>query len=338
MEVNKGSASMSPVPGRRGNQKFSEMPAWQAVGAEGGWQRLHGGFRDSGCSIEWHDLTVPDGFDWSRSFHPDSVEICLNLCGHGTVSAGRTRLELAPFTAGFYVQRETRLAATRRSGERHQFITIELSAAFLERHVALNRKAWHPGLERLLHKRSSGAAAVSEPIRLTSEQQQLTLNLRNPPVSAAARDIWYHAKVLEVAAAMLYRPQPGDELFCQRQKRLNHERVRKVIALLKENVAEPPALEEIGRRVGCSHFYLSRTFTTEMGRTISQYLRELRMERAAALLREGRLNVLQVALEVGYSSPSHFSAAFHETFGCCPGLYPFATRSQEAVRLAKAKA
>ena len=72
--------------------------------------------------------------------------------------------------------------------------------------------------------------------------------------------------------------------------------------------------------------------------SISQYLRELRMERAAALLREGRLNVLQVALEVGYSSPSHFSAAFHETFGCCPGLYPFATRSQEAVRLAKAKA
>ena len=208
-----------------------------------------------------------------------------------TVIAGRTRLELAPFTAGFYVQRETRLAATRRSGERHQFITIELSAAFLERHVALNRKAWHSGLEQLLHKRSSGAASVSEPIRLTSEQQQLTLNLRNPPVAAAARDIWYHAKVLEVAAAMLYRSQPGDELFCKRQKRLNHERVRRVIALLRKNVAEPPALEEIGRRVGCSHFYLSRTFTTEMGCTISQYLRELRMERAAALLREGRLNV-----------------------------------------------
>jgi AraC-like DNA-binding protein len=46
------------------------------------------------------------------------------------------------------------------------------------------------------------------------------------------------------------------------------------------------------------------------------------MERAASLLREGRLNVTQAALEVGYSSLSHFSTAFHDVIGCCPGLYP----------------
>jgi len=46
------------------------------------------------------------------------------------------------------------------------------------------------------------------------------------------------------------------------------------------------------------------------------------MERAAELLREGRLNVTQVSLEVGYSSLSHFSMAFHESHGCCPGLFP----------------
>ena len=33
-------------------------------------------------------------------------------------------------------------------------------------------------------------------------------------------------------------------------------------------------------------------------------------------------DVTEAALEVGYNSLSHFSAAFHETFGCCPGLYP----------------
>jgi AraC-like DNA-binding protein len=59
-----------------------------------------------------------------------------------------------------------------------------------------------------------------------------------------------------------------------------------------------------------------------MGRSIFQYLRALRMERAAELLREGRMNVTEVALAVGFSSPSHFSTAFHETFGCCPGLFP----------------
>jgi len=57
-------------------------------------------------------------------------------------------------------------------------------------------------------------------------------------------------------------------------------------------------------------------------------MRQLRMEQAAKLLRAGGHNVTEVALEVGYNSLSHFSAAFHEAFGCCPGLYPLQTQTQ----------
>ena len=128
-----------------------------------------------------------------------------------------------------------------------------------------------------------------------------------------------------MAASLFYAPASGGELFCERVQRLNRERVQKVIAIFKENLAEPPALEEIGRRVGCSHFYLSRIFSEQMGRPIFQHLRELRLERAAVMLREGRMNITQIALEVGYASPSHFTTAFRETFGCCPGLYPLRT-------------
>jgi AraC-like DNA-binding protein len=38
--------------------------------------------------------------------------------------------------------------------------------------------------------------------------------------------------------------------------------------------------------------------------------------------------VTEAALEVGYSSLSHFSATFHQIFGCCPGLYPLKTPTQ----------
>ena len=91
----------------------------------------------------------------------------------------------------------------------------------------------------------------------------------------------------------------------------------------------PPNLEELGRRVACSHFYLSRTFTRETGLTLSQWLRRARLERAAELLRTRKCNVTEAALEVGYSSLSHFSQAFREMFGCCPGLYPLRTPSQQ---------
>ncbi len=56
------------------------------------------------------------------------------------------------------------------------------------------------------------------------------------------------------------------------------------------------------------------------------------MERAAELLRTGKCNVTEAALEVGYNSLSHFSAVFRETFGCCPGLYPLKTATQKASR------
>ena len=244
----------------------------------------------------------------------------MNLTGHGAVQAGDRRLELAPDTAGFYCQSEAGLRGSRTGRQRHRFLTVELSAGFLTRHIAPKENGLPPPLQAFLAGRT--AAAVSAPFRLSFEHQHLVTSLNRPPVSVAARRLWYHAKALEIAAAVLYQPAATGELFCQRYQRQNHERVQRVIAVLTENLAEPLTLEEIGRRVGCSQFYLSRIFSQEMGRSIFQYLRALRMERAAELLCAGKLNVTQVALEVGYASPSHFSTAFHETFGCCPGLYP----------------
>jgi AraC-like DNA-binding protein len=58
--------------------------------------------------------------------------------------------------------------------------------------------------------------------------------------------------------------------------------------------------------------------------TISRYLRNLRLEHAAMLLKSGKFNVTEAAMEVGYSSLSHFSKVFSEMFHVCPcsfGLY-----------------
>ena len=64
--------------------------------------------------------------------------------------------------------------------------------------------------------------------------------------------------------------------------------------------------------------------------TIPRSLRKLRMERAAKLLQSGKYNVMEAAIEVGYSSLSHFSQSFCQTMGCCPGLYPNKTPARDA--------
>ncbi|HEY3914337.1 MAG TPA: helix-turn-helix transcriptional regulator [Verrucomicrobiae bacterium] len=305
---------------------FTEIPAWREIGD--GWRHLHGSVLGTGVSFEWHDFEAGAEFDWGRSFHPGTVEVCLNLEGEGRISFGRSHADFTPLTAGFYRRGEQPLKATRAAGQRHQFLTVEMSFEFLRRHLAELAASLHPLVREVVAGRSE-KSAVAPTFRLTSRQQQLLASLRQAPVLSLAQPLWYQAKALEVAAEFFFVTPSDEELFCQRQHRLGAERAEKVILVLRGKLAEPPTLEELGRAVGCSPFHLSRTFSTATGMTIPQYIRQLRMERAAELLRSGKFNVTEAALEVGYSSFGHFSQVFHETFGCCPGLYPLRTPAQK---------
>ena len=313
----KASAPKTPS----GNETFlprDEAAAWQSIGA--GWRQLYGSFHKLGVSFEWHDFTAATAMDWAKSFHEGSAEICLNLAGHGTVSWNGAETKYSSMTAGFYCRGAKPLEATRIAGERHQFITVELAPEFLTRHLAGQEAALHP-LIRTVISGKRGVTGIGPSLPLTAGQQQLVQSLRNPPVAAAAQGLWYQGKAAELMAEFLF--QPGDaEFFCTRQHRLSKERTERVIAILRRDLANPPALEQLGKEVGCSAFYLSRTFSQETGSTIPQYLQRLRMDRAAELLRSGKYNVTEAALEVGYSSFSHFSLAFRQTHGCCPGLFP----------------
>ncbi len=292
-----------------------------------GWCPLFAGFRERGFSVEWHDFECPFRLDWARSFHPRSLEICLNLAGTGWLGGGPDPVEVRSRSAVYYYRGVQPLPAWRAAGERHQFLTIELSREFVENRVAAHSATAVPALQRLL----SGAAeksAVADVTELSPEAERLVWALRQPPVRQGARPLWFEGKVLEVIAHHLFGPAADDELFCDRQKRVARERVQRVIAVLEANLAEAPDLESLARQVGCSPYHLSRTFSAETGLTIPQFLRQRRLERAGELLRSGRRNVTEAALEVGYSSLSHFSQAFREHFGCCPGLYPLALPGQ----------
>jgi AraC-like DNA-binding protein len=312
---------------RRRATAFTEAGAWRDVGS--GWQPLFGNFRGAGFSVEWHDFFAKRDIDWAASFHPGCVELCLNLDGEGFVEGPGRRTEFVSNTAGFYHRKSEPLTARRSANQQHRFLTVEFSCPFLAKHLAGTEATLHPvvraAVENCPCEQIAGAT-----VRLSASQQQLIASLRQPPVYATAQPLWFQCKALELALTFFIQPPAGEEMFCTRQQRLAQERVEQVIFLLKQNLAEPPPLEELGKKIGCSHFYLSRIFSAQTGKTITQYLRQLRMERAAELLRGGEFNVTEAALEVGYASLSHFSAAFHETFGCCPGLYPLKTPAQKS--------
>jgi AraC family transcriptional regulator len=306
---------------------FTERPVWHAIG--NGWCHLHGSVSGAGLSFEWHNFTVAEEFNWGKSFHPGSIEVCLNREGNGRVGLHKREAAFTPLTIGFYRRGDEALPATREAKQQHQFLTVEMSFDFLRRHLSEFVTSLHPIVRDVVSGQSE-KSAVAPTTPLTTRQSQLVASLRKAPVLAMAQSVWYQAKALELAAELFFIAHNDQELFCHRQQRLSVERVEKVMALLRERLANPPSLEEIGQAAGCSPFYLSRTFSAATGMTIPQYVRQLRMERAASLLRSGRFNVTEAAMEVGYSSLSHFSQAFHDTFGCCPGLYPIRTPTQKS--------
>ena len=299
----------------------AEVEAWREV--KEGWRPLYGDVDQFGVAVEWHDFRTTRLFNWGRSFHPRSLEFCLNLQGDGAVGTpGRMRRDYVPGDCGYYAIGDDQLPASRRAHEHHQFVTLEFSRKHLQKQLVENESDLEPEIRRVIFDdKNENVVAPARPMSM--QQRNVVATLTNPPVAKAAQILWYQSKALELMAHFLFEPK-DPEFFCMRQKRVARDRVERTKELLARDLANPPTLEMLGQEVGCSPFYLSRIFSREVGLTIPQYLRNVRMERAAELLRSGRYNVTEAAIEVGYSSLSHFSKAFCETIGCCPVLYPAA--------------
>ena len=73
--------------------------------------------------------------------------------------------------------------------------------------------------------------------------------------------------------------------------------------------------------LGISRAQLHRRMKEITGLSSGKFLRNLRMEQAARLLREGSVNVAQIASLVGYVDQAHFSTAFKAHFGQSPSEY-----------------
>jgi AraC-like DNA-binding protein/mannose-6-phosphate isomerase-like protein (cupin superfamily) len=81
---------------------------------------------------------------------------------------------------------------------------------------------------------------------------------------------------------------------------------------------EPLRIEQIARAVFLSPDHFTEIFTRVMGRTPSDYLRHLRIERAKALLHSTDESIARVGLRAGFSDPAYFTRAFRRATGQTP--------------------
>ena len=94
--------------------------------------------------------------------------------------------------------------------------------------------------------------------------------------------------------------------------------LRKVTAWVDAHLAEDISLERMAGEAGLSPFHFSRIFKQTTGFSPSQYVIRERMGKARRLLRETNRSVIEIGMEVGYSSPGHFAKVFRREAGMAP--------------------
>ena len=101
----------------------------------------------------------------------------------------------------------------------------------------------------------------------------------------------------------------------------NIRKIRKAKSIIIERMSEPPSLESLSSEIGLSLKKLKEGFKQIYGDTVYSYLLDHKMEEARRMLASQKYNVNEVGLKLGYSTASHFIAAFKKKFGTTPKKY-----------------
>jgi AraC family transcriptional activator of pyochelin receptor len=107
-----------------------------------------------------------------------------------------------------------------------------------------------------------------------------------------------------------------------------HSKIARILRVLATNIEEVPSLDDLAEAVGMSRFQLSRTFHKVVGMSIRDYVRDLRLKRACALLTTARHSITNIALQCGFYDSSHFAKAFRRRFGITPSEFRHRNRQQ----------
>ena len=98
--------------------------------------------------------------------------------------------------------------------------------------------------------------------------------------------------------------------------------MERIMKCINKNISDSDFnVERLTQEVGISRVQLHRKMKEMTGISTSEFIRNIRLEQAARLLKEQKINVTQVAYTVGFSNLAHFSTIFRKHFGVAPSEY-----------------
>jgi AraC family transcriptional regulator len=195
-----------------------------------------------------------------------------------------------------------------RFGSRGRWFNIQLSDAWLARVIDDGRRL--PDVAQVVRSRS--AAAWAARVRTEVRERDATSKLA------------IDGALLLMVADLVRLEADG----ARRQPRWLRTIEDALESSLAASVAAAPSVEELAAIAGVHPTHLLRTFRRHHGVTISNYVRQRRIERARAAVAKGELPLSAIAIGAGFADQSHFTRVFRQAFGETPGQYARALRGR----------
>ena len=141
-------------------------------------------------------------------------------------------------------------------------------------------------------------------------------------VHDSMKELYFKGKVYELLSLYFNKSEdPSLEQCPFLVDEENVQKIRRAKDIILERMTDPPSLENLSLEIGLSLKKLKEGFKQLYGDTVYSYLLDHKMEDARRMLDSQKFNVNEVGLKLGYSTASHFIAAFKKKYGTTPKKY-----------------
>ncbi|HEY0740017.1 MAG TPA: AraC family transcriptional regulator [Chryseosolibacter sp.] len=196
------------------------------------------------------------------------------------------------------------------------FVHISYKPSFLDQFLPEDEK-WADTLRTKVHKRERILGKHFAALSLA--QKQAVRNIYDCPLDGKLGYLMIETCIIQLILVQLHFLFSADTAFeVTPVNRRDADLMKELKDYLSATFLDDHSMLSLAKHFGTNTNKLMSLFKKLSGKSIFEYLSELRMEHARQLLLDEAMLVTEVARTVGYKNPNHFSAAFKKHYGICP--------------------
>lgn len=173
-----------------------------------------------------------------------------------------------------------------------------------------------------VQRKVAGIEFVPRGKRNSAEFVHLTERIIHKMIQSDPGDLQMSEMEFQLSHLLLTHHEGSHSTYWTEEKLItSNPAFNRIVEYLHDNVTSSITLDELAEESSMSKSYLIRLFQKHFGTTPAQYLTDIRLHKAAGLLKSSDRDITHICFEVGFGSVSTFDRSFKKKFGVTPRDY-----------------